>query len=250
MRGFKKGFTLTEMLIVVVVIGVIAAIAIPQLIKGVEKKQAGATLGRAVEQIELGCQNMIQTANDTYEDGSYAQYITGLKTIDLTGKSSDNHSILHDIATVAAPYWGLKNMTNVDSNSYSFKKYDGTTESSGNPIDWLLGKINWALAKKYDFAKFPACAYIPALEQIEGFLNAESADLKIATIYIDTNNQKKPNAYGKDVFIFALNNSCKMIPYGSQDDDDNYAKTCTDTKITDGKSCAARVVADGFKITY
>ena len=53
----KKGFTLAEALVALGIIGVVAAILMPQLALGVQKKQAGALLAKAYAQIEQGMQN-------------------------------------------------------------------------------------------------------------------------------------------------------------------------------------------------
>ena len=65
-------------------------------------------------------------------------------------------------------------------------------------------------------------------------------------VLIDVNGAGKPNKFGKDVFEFELTNSCKMRPYGMQ----TYKTDCSGPSITNGRACAARVVADGFKIKY
>ena len=74
-------------------------------------------------------------------------------------------------------------------------------------------------------------------------------DTRIATLYIDTNGIDGPNAFGKDIFQFILTNGGKMIPHGLEAGD-YYTTNCADNYIKDGYACAARVVRDGFKITY
>lgn len=61
MKNFKSAFTLAEVLLSLTIIGVIAAISIPQVYNAVNNAQTNATVGRAVEQIELGAQNMMQS---------------------------------------------------------------------------------------------------------------------------------------------------------------------------------------------
>ncbi len=69
----------------------------------------------------------------------------------------------------------------------------------------------------------------------------------LSSVHIDINGYAhKPNMYGKDTFIFSLNNSGQMVPYGIN----KYKDDCSDTKITNGKACTARVVAEGYKINY
>lgn len=61
----KKGFTLVEMILVVVILGVMAAFAIPQLSKSVEK----AALGEALSSLSVFRSSMLRYANE--HDGAY-----------------------------------------------------------------------------------------------------------------------------------------------------------------------------------
>lgn len=74
--------------------------------------------------------------------------------------------------------------------------------------------------------------------------NAEDASSKVFDFIIDANGaQNKPNMYGKDVFKFELLNNGKVKPFGNADN-------CKTGAVGNGTACAARVVADGWKIKY
>ncbi len=265
MRKNKKGFTMAEVLVTLGILGVLAAILIPQIAKNIEKNKAGAILGRTVEQIELGCQNMIQKANDSYEDGSNAQLLGHINVKDLPTQYNYDSSLLRTspsvFAEVIIPYFGLEKMEDVEKETIErIKKYDGSAfvGETGNPIlDWawaLLQDADWKLAKKYKFTKTQASLYMPYLENLfEIFTtnpsNLDDENFSVTSLYIDINDKAKPNAFGRDVFLFTLTNSCKMVPYGLEDGD-YYKNTCRDDYIKDGKSCSARVVADRYKINY
>lgn len=83
-------------------------------------------------------------------------------------------------------------------------------------------------------------------------LSGTGEDKYVIAYVIDTNGTDiKPNKQGRDKFIFYLNNSCRMIPYGV--DDMKYRTDCNPSAtggITDYKTCAARLVKDGYKIKY
>ena len=80
--------------------------------------------------------------------------------------------------------------------------------------------------------------------------NTDEAEQRVIAFSIDVNGTEKgQNTYGRDKFLFYLNNSCKMIPHGL-DNNLEYKTKCANGNFTDGKTCAARVVRDGYKITY
>lgn len=117
-KQLKKAFTLTELLITLAIIGVVAAITIPQLFGSMQKKVAKTSLSRAVEQIELGCQNMIQAENDKITDGSY---------IDMVSAISDFSS--EKLAT----FIGASEVTYEDnSKAYKFQKFQADVKFSNN----------------------------------------------------------------------------------------------------------------------
>ena len=64
MRNNKLAFTLAEVLITLAIVGVVATLLIPQLVDKTKKAQYSATLGRAVQQIELGIGNIINDSGD------------------------------------------------------------------------------------------------------------------------------------------------------------------------------------------
>ena len=184
----KKGFTLAEALVALGVIGVVAAILIPQLALGVQKKQAGAILAKAYTQIEQGMQNYVQAYNDTSADGSFVEKWTEIPNKDIK---------------VLMTYSGVK------------------------PVD-ISGT-----GEAYRFNKLP----------VEFILTGSNVPYDIE---IDINGiKKKPNISSVDRFKFVLTNEGKLEPYGKKD-----WRTKCGTTITDKNYCAARVIADGWKITY
>ena len=78
----KHGFTLAEVLLSLAIVGILAAITIPQIAIGVEKRKAGAIVGRATEQISLGCQNYIQAYNDKQILGGYTLSLNDIDEFD------------------------------------------------------------------------------------------------------------------------------------------------------------------------
>ena len=207
-QKINNGFTLSELLITLAIIGVIAAITIPQLMTGLQKKQAGPQLSRIVTQVELGCQNLIQYENSKITDGSYINSLSAVP--DLSIKK-------------LAPFIGAAETDE--------------TVSTGDLKDSAL--INPAFIQAA-YADAPSSGLASGIDTEEG-------NAVVLQMLIDVNgSENKPNAYGKDIFEFGLTNNCKMVPYGLK----TYETDCVKGNVTDARACAARVVADGWKITY
>ena len=245
----QNGFTLAEILVSLTVVGVLAALTIPGLVKNVQKEQAGSVLGKSVEQLEVGFQNIIQTANDNFEDSSYAETLSVIKFTDLvpsdsdieipSGDDSDDNSIVENNFKDVLSYLGLVSENISTDNFKTIKDFDGTRdEENGEKIQE---------ADLYKFSKSPASVCFLQPESSANSTDAGKMDLGIASVYIDVNGfAKGPNTYGKDIFRFQVKNSGHLLPYGA----DDYKTTCADGNITDGLACTARVVADGWKIRY
>lgn len=92
----KVGFTLTEVLLALAIIGILAAVTIPQVAIGVEKRKAGAIIGRAVEQISLGCQNYIQSYNELQTNGGYTLSLNDIDDDFFKQTALETHMALTD----------------------------------------------------------------------------------------------------------------------------------------------------------
>lgn len=79
MKKFNRGFTIAEIATTMAIVGVIAAMTVPMLYKNIQKHTYAATLARTTEQIELGCQNLLEYENSKRTDGSV---ITMLSQVD------------------------------------------------------------------------------------------------------------------------------------------------------------------------
>lgn len=248
MKKLKLGFTIAEVSTALALVGIVAAVVMPLVVNSMQKQQTGPILAKAVQQIELGCMNMIQIANSNVVDGSQGSLLGDFKQYELDPSRStqypDDQLPFFNFEKLAAPYMGLQSLELTSqelSDFYNNIKYF-------NGASATLDKIYIAIADKFKSSKFPATIYMSGNNAYTPDMYKNPDDF-VANVYIDTNGLKKPNTFGKDIFRFELKNSCKMVPYGLSDSD-HYKNNCSDTRIKDGKACAARVVADGFKIKY
>ncbi len=213
-RTDKKGFTLTEVLLAMSIIGILAALVMPQLVKTIQKDKTGVILGKAVEQIELGCQNMIQAYNESVEAEGRASMADTLMAMDGDYDFTFNR---------LAPYIGVKNITVFN-------------EGGGNRFDNTI---------KFRFNKFPAELQVPRNINLIAMVNPSRNTIVQNQVVIDVNGlQNRPNQFGRDRFRFELRNDGKLIPEGVN------SNSCDGDNPTINANCTARVVKDGFKVKY
>lgn len=243
----KIGFTLAEALLVLAVIGVVAALTIPQIVSSAQKKQAGAILAKSVKQIETGLANILQQASNNIDTGSITNNLMIITLKDVLGGAYGNYDETKLISSskllfsAGAPFFGSKELSEVDTRNYFATLDHSFTYNSA----WAhsLNKTN---------------VYI-----IHSAQKSSSYENIFSTIVIDTNGAAKPNKKGKDLFAFGITSDGKLIPAGTQQMkafSENaacdlgsvpiYQEGCKDGNITNGWSCTARVVTDGWKITY
>jgi len=87
----KKGFTLIELMIVVAIIGILAAVAIPRFADLIRKSQEGATKGN------LGA---LRSALTIYYGDNEGLWPTSLSTLESITDSSNNPKYLDEVPMV------------------------------------------------------------------------------------------------------------------------------------------------------
>ena len=221
----KCAFTLAEVLITLVIIGVIAAITVPTLITKYQKEQTVTRLKKVYSTISQATQRAISDFGP-------------VKTWEIY-KTSTSNDAKNFFNKYMAPYLSLS----VKAETLSNVKY---TYRNGEE---LIGS---------NFAR----AYLADGSSLTFQIERNTDTTKTFKYFIDVNGDKKPNIIGKDVFEFKhylINSkatySNKFLPSGfafSREEILESTPCCQCNKISgidySGVYCGALIMKDGWQI--
>ena len=227
-----KGFTLAEVLIVIAVLGVVAALTLPAINSNVQKQQVGPALMRAIGTLDTANALMMEEQDFyTFRDScinqgtSNAGYVTKCfkpYIMQKIGAAEDNTPIEYD-------YIGYVNVGHVQGP---------VTLGNGNGIGFVTN--NGYKYYLYDNdGNTPYQFYIYAL--------------------VDVNGSKRPNTFGKDLFAIWIDieNDGKIIANGSRTDGIssdhkwfNEDMRCDSVEVKRAETCSGSIVDNGGRVIY
>lgn len=219
----KEAFTLAEVLITLAIIGVVAALTIPSVIRNYKIRQTVTAVKKAYSQLESAFKmgivenGPIESANlDTntkFTDTYFKPYLKVLKDCgagvlvncyNVTIKNTANNANF----TISGSNT-LYNMILADGMVMSFNSVNGCTRNESRPgvADKMLSAI---------------CGYV----------------------YVDINGATKPNRAGVDVFAFWVT-KYGVVPFGGPNDKWSSSNYCDRTTASpgNGEGCTAWVMA-------
>ncbi|MBR6163200.1 prepilin-type N-terminal cleavage/methylation domain-containing protein [bacterium] len=218
----KLGFTLAEVLITLVIIGVIAAITVPSLINKTNNQETVAKLKKA-----------------------YSTLAQAVKLSEIDNGSTDNWDYSLSSENFYKQYLkkyviNTKEFGYVDLESLGIKYYwpNGTEIGSGYELYGGLYRfilndgISIYFGNSYDTFR---------------------------ALYVDINGAKKPNKMGKDLFVFSIQKDYKFTPYGFGNSNQSFG-TVANRDVLKGTNshacakdkygfwCAALIMTDSWQI--
>ena len=254
----KFGFTLAEVLITLGIIGVVAALTAPALVKNTSGAQIGPTLAKVSSTLENAHQRMM-TDEDTSDlakigDGSIDDYMETLAKY-ISGSSYETTAMTNSDFEPAAEYY--------NGNAFSI--------ASSNNVSLIGGATSY-----YRFNFSDNIVLLLASRgglKLKEFATKGSFKGEYTTMYVDINGmQTKPNVVGRDIFAFLIDRSGKVVPVGSSTYDwlklirlvnavtgqaekftwnqtsGNYA--CNETTVGTGVGCAGSIFENNLKVIY
>ncbi len=215
---FKKAFTLAEVLITLAIIGVVAALTIPTVVRNYQKHQT-------VTQLKKTYSALANTTNL-----AIAEYgpIEGWEINESTGAGSENFANKYLIPYLKVQK-NCKIQTTGDCTFYISYLNSITTNQLGQ---------NWARFYLTDGTLIIVYNY-------------NEGGIKYVEVYVDLNGQRKPNKVSRDIFYFVyFLNTGKFMPNGYEGSRE-YLKSLTESGCNpdrNGKYCSTLIMKDGWQI--
>ena len=217
----KKGFTLAEVLITLVIIGVIAAMTIPSLINKTNEQETVVAVKKAFTIISQAYQKIFA------ENGEINPSMLGDRNSEAT----------KTLGEMFARQLNTQKVCGMDTSGDCF-----STQNNGMYKDFVGN--DWQVMNASNTYKMVLSDGIAV--SVRGYMTynsygtSEALQNCFGEVIVDVNGDKGPNAQGKDVFKFRLT-KFGVLPSGTQEDTDNPPENCR----TAGLACTAWVITNG-----
>lgn len=256
----KKGFTIAEVLIVLGIIGVVAAMTLSNLITNYQKKEAVVQLKKAYSELSQGFSSLI--LEEGINDFGETTLIQSINGDTLKGSEQKKFTIeLKKIFNISKVY---------DNGTYPYNtnyKYLGDNSSLWNifnaDLDYVFilndGKIEYL--KMY---KNPIKSSYTDSEIIEA---GGKMFKTYGSVWIDVNGAKAPNKIGRDLFQYII--AQNGMPYPGNGRDHSIYATGKDWRVQNyywrsnnkaqcnpenmsyaGFGCAGRIMEENWEMNY
>ena len=223
----KSAFTLAEVLITLAIIGVVAALTLPTVIKNYQKQVTVTKLKKAYS--VLG-----QIAQKSLADNDVVNF--------TEGTVATQKSVKEFFDTYWLPYFNGANVDTSPSGPWqgsniAYKYKNGRTYNVAIYTNYSAGRIF--------FSTPDGVTYFILLtkwgEHWTPMFNPKQE------VVVDVNGIKPPNVFGKDLFRFWIDFKDGIVRT------DLYSNTTAEINSncnSSGTACAAKIMQDGWKITY
>ncbi len=213
--GRKFGFTLAEVLITLAIIGVVAALTIPTVVKNYQKTQTIAKLKKAYSMINQAY-NMSQAENGMYQTWDRGVDIGSTEYFDRYWKS----------------YLKVSKICNTYSDC-GYKRNQPWKKPNGDYVTTAVVASN------------ERTTFLTPDGILFAIFTSSATTTVNDSVVIDLNGSKEPNQLGKDVFRFTRTDK-GILPLCYDNTISSVNSNCS--KTGEGTCCAAKLAREGWEI--
>lgn len=219
---FKKGFTLAEVLITLVIIGVIAAMTIPTLINKTNEQETVTAVKKAYSVISQAYQKIIA------ENGEIIPSTLGENATEGTKTLGEMFQKQLNVLKVCGQETGEDCWSTENEGLYKF--FNGSDWYTwNNSVEYYKLRLNDGMS-----------VGVKSYMTYSNVGSSESLKNAIGDVYFDINGDKGPNTLGKDTFAFWIT-KYGVIPIGTPDDTTLPFSSC----YISGWGCTAWITTKG-----
>lgn len=246
----KIGFTIVEVLLVLSVIGIVAAMTIPTFVTNNRNQAMATKLSTIVEALETSFSNMM--VNEYVDDFGETKFFQSFYTSPKSQDAADLFSRYYKTTSIP------ESMTDYYDREKPFKNIgEKFFDLNQGDLDVVYKAQNGAIIGLKKLADDKEISEEKAAT--EGL----SVTKAYMGVVIDVNGSDKPNVHGRDAFYFIVCNDGSLHSYGTavigvilfDAAGYNYLYTnsssrfaCTDSVKTVG--CTARLIDNSYKVDY
>jgi prepilin-type N-terminal cleavage/methylation domain-containing protein len=220
-----KAFTLAEVLIALVVIGIVAAITVPTLIQRYQDQALKSALKKNY--------SVLKSALDKYQVENGERLLV-------------NDVVNLGLKPILVKYLNVTKECGLGHNDVACVVYQDD-EGTQSKVYKTYNNKNYMDLRFFDDGQF--VLNDGSLILIENYSSYSPTAGKKVYISVDVNGYiKKPNRLGKDLFMFQLTNKGELLPMGAKGTDyysatDDYCSNTSDNSLN-GAACTAKVLRD------
>lgn len=229
----KKAFTLSEVLIAVTIIGIIASLTLPTIINNFQQKAMLTALNTNYVELQ---QNLTFLQSERFNKGTLTKSILSLanpasNTIDTSaGKFFEDY------------YKATAKCGEASTGKCFAAKYNTISGSSANFNCNVDGREGKSILLKNE----SAICIIPA--------DMSGTTFVPAIVYIDVNGPKNPNKAGRDLFTFNIYNDFSLDEISPEDIKNGVARKSLDNCKTAtsplAEGCFGQILENNWKMNY
>lgn len=191
----KRAFTLAEVLITLGIIGVVAALVLPNAINGYKRKQLEVQFKKTASLIDQAILNTkTEMGIDDFKD---------IISSNQNNKTALDAEFIEINEVFEKQFKYVKKSHNIDSGKVQHQEFFGQNRIYCNHF-WLAESIS---QEAFYFYTLPDGSIISSIDY--------SPRLKEIHIAVDTNGVKGPNRRGYDIFLYGSNWACDPLMQAS-----------------------------------
>lgn len=227
LNNVKFGFTLAEVLITLGIIGVVAAMTIPNLIAHYQKEQTVVKLRKAISILNQA----YKLSFDDVGEPSQGDYL--------------NFTSQEYINTYWAPYVKISTLC-IKYSDCGYKSVMPHKYANGKTASWWVAGDGNAKNTRVGFMTHDGFMYLPMYSTPSSSAGGEAINMN--QVILDINGGEGPNRYGRDVFWLTRvqKDGGGINLYGYDKTDAQVNANCS--KTGSGEFCAEKIRRAGWKI--